>query len=108
MNYLAHMFLSDNTPGSMLGNFMGDFIKGSAEGEFPREIVEGIIHHRRIDHLYRRSRYRFIQQEIDQRSAMQVFGRLSLISCMTIFYPGTGTSTPKSVWMSLSKLCIKT
>lgn len=51
MNYLAHMFLSDNTPGSMLGNFMGDSIKGNVEGVFPKEIVEGIIRHRRIDHF---------------------------------------------------------
>lgn len=51
MNYLAHMFLSENTPGSMLGNFMGDFVKGNAEGIFPREIVDGIMRHRRIDHF---------------------------------------------------------
>jgi acyl carrier protein phosphodiesterase len=51
MNYLAHMFLSDNTPLSMLGNFMGDFVKGNVEGKFPQEIVDGIIRHRRIDHF---------------------------------------------------------
>lgn len=51
MNYLAHMFLSGNTPLSMLGNFLGDFVKGKVEGKFPREIVDGIIRHRRIDHF---------------------------------------------------------
>lgn len=52
MNYLAHMFLSENTPLSMLGNFLGDFVKGSiVEDEFPREVVDGIICHRRIDHF---------------------------------------------------------
>lgn len=72
MNYLAHMFLSDNTPFSLLGNFIGDFVKGNAEGRFPEEIVEGVMNHRRIDHftdsntivscskkLISRSRYRF-------------------------------------------------
>ncbi len=51
MNYLAHMYLSDNTPASMLGDFMGDFVKGNVEGLFPQEIVDGIIRHRRIDHF---------------------------------------------------------
>jgi len=51
MNYLAHMFLSDNTPLSMLGNFMGDFVKGKVEGKFPQELVDGIMRHRRIDHF---------------------------------------------------------
>jgi acyl carrier protein phosphodiesterase len=51
MNYLAHMFLSDNTPLSMLGNFLGDFVKGNVEGKFPQEVVDGIIRHRRIDHF---------------------------------------------------------
>jgi acyl carrier protein phosphodiesterase len=49
MNYLAHMLCSDDTPASMLGNFLADFVKGDVEGRFPREIVEGIRHHRRAD-----------------------------------------------------------
>ena len=42
MNYLAHMLCSDDTPASMLGNFLADFVKGGVEGRFPREVVEGI------------------------------------------------------------------
>ncbi len=49
MNYLAHLFLSKNSPGSMLGNFLGDFVKGDVEGRFPPEVVEGIRNHRRVD-----------------------------------------------------------
>ncbi len=49
MNYLAHLFLSKNTPDSMLGNLLGDFVKGSVEGKFPPGIVEGIMNHRRVD-----------------------------------------------------------
>jgi acyl carrier protein phosphodiesterase len=49
MNYLAHMLCSDDSPASMLGNFIADFVKGDVEGRFPREVVEGIRHHRRAD-----------------------------------------------------------
>jgi len=49
MNYLAHMFCSNDTPDSMLGNFLADFVKGDVEGRFPREVAEGIRNHRRVD-----------------------------------------------------------
>jgi acyl carrier protein phosphodiesterase len=49
MNFLAHMLCSDDTPASMLGNFLADFVKGDVEGRFPREVVEGIRHHRKAD-----------------------------------------------------------
>jgi acyl carrier protein phosphodiesterase len=49
MNYLAHMLCCDQSPASMLGNFIADFVKGDVEGRFPREVAEGIRHHRRAD-----------------------------------------------------------
>ena len=49
MNYLAHMLCSKDTPASMLGNFLADFVKGDVEGRFPRDVAEGIRHHRRAD-----------------------------------------------------------
>jgi acyl carrier protein phosphodiesterase len=49
MNYLAHLFLSDGTPESMIGNLLGDFVKGSIENIYPHEIVKGIYLHRKID-----------------------------------------------------------
>lgn len=49
MNYLGHMLCCDDTPLSMLGNFIADFVKGGAEGRFPPEVVAGIRHHRRVD-----------------------------------------------------------
>jgi len=49
MNYLAHMFCSNDTPASMLGNFLADFVKGDVEGRFPCEVSEGIRNHRRLD-----------------------------------------------------------
>ena len=49
MNYLAHLFLSDGTPESLIGNLLGDFAKGSIEKKYPHEIIKGIYLHRKID-----------------------------------------------------------
>lgn len=49
MNYLAHLFLSDGTPESLIGNLLGDFIKGSIENIYPEQISKGIYLHRKID-----------------------------------------------------------
>ncbi len=49
MNYLAHLFLADFTPESLLGKFLGDFTKGSLEGRYTAEIRKGIQLHRRVD-----------------------------------------------------------
>lgn len=49
MNYLAHLYLAENTPESIIGNFLGDFVKGSAINLYNEEIKKGIILHRKID-----------------------------------------------------------
>jgi len=49
LNYLGHLLLADGTPESILGNFLGDFVKGHPEGRYPDAVVEGIRLHRRID-----------------------------------------------------------
>ncbi|MEG4321714.1 MULTISPECIES: ACP phosphodiesterase [unclassified Microcoleus] len=49
MNYLAHLFLSDGTPASLIGNLLGDFVKGSAVNLYPDEIRNGIDLHRKVD-----------------------------------------------------------
>ncbi len=49
MNYLAHIFLSGNHPSIQVGNFIGDFVKGSRFESFPKGIRKGIIMHRKID-----------------------------------------------------------
>ena len=72
MNYLAHLFLSRDSPDSMLGNLLGDFVKGNVQGKFPQEVVNGIMNHRIVDsftdsndvvsasrQLISRSRYRY-------------------------------------------------
>lgn len=49
MNYLAHLFLADKTPESLLGNLAGDFVKGALGDRFTPGIRQGIMEHRRID-----------------------------------------------------------
>ncbi len=49
MNYLAHLFLSEGTPESLLGNLLGDFVKGSAVNLYSEEIIKGIDLHRKVD-----------------------------------------------------------
>ncbi|HSC34190.1 MAG TPA: ACP phosphodiesterase [Thermodesulfobacteriota bacterium] len=49
MNYLAHIFLAGDSEESVLGNLMGDFVKGPIGNGFPPEIEEGIRTHRKID-----------------------------------------------------------
>ena len=49
MNYLAHLFLSGNDEQTMVGNFIGDYVKGNTWNKFPENIKSGILLHRRID-----------------------------------------------------------
>lgn len=49
MNFLAHAYLSFNHPKILVGNFIGDFVRGDIENRFEPEIVRGIYLHREID-----------------------------------------------------------
>lgn len=49
MNYLAHLFLSGPDEQTMVGNFIGDYVKGNTWNKFPENIKKGILMHRRID-----------------------------------------------------------
>lgn len=49
MNYLAHLYLSDDDPESMIGSLMGDFAKGRLSPELSPAIRQGILIHRRVD-----------------------------------------------------------
>lgn len=49
MNYLAHIQLAHVSDTSMLGNFLGDFVKGSDLSHLPIEHQHGIRLHRQID-----------------------------------------------------------
>ncbi len=49
MNHVAHCLLSFNNPEVLVGNFMGDFVKGRQWEAFPPEVQRGILLHRHID-----------------------------------------------------------
>ncbi|WP_413691612.1 ACP phosphodiesterase [Psychromonas sp. KJ10-2] len=49
MNYLAHLHIAEVTNTSFTGNFLGDFVKGNPDTQFPATIVEGIRLHRFVD-----------------------------------------------------------
>src|SRR5688572_21249002 len=50
MNFLAHLYLSGDNPKLMVGNFIGDFVKGRRWlDQYEAEIVNGIHLHRAID-----------------------------------------------------------
>jgi acyl carrier protein phosphodiesterase len=64
VNYLAHLYLSDGTPESMVGSMLGDFVKGDDHNGYSPGIRQGILLHRQIDiftdahSIHRRSRGR--------------------------------------------------
>ena len=49
MNFLFHMLLSGADDQLLVGNFMGDFVKGRLDERFPFRIRQGVMLHRRID-----------------------------------------------------------
>lgn len=50
MNFLAHLFLSGDSPQIRVGNFIGDFVRGkNMEERFGKEIAKGVGLHREID-----------------------------------------------------------
>jgi acyl carrier protein phosphodiesterase len=49
MNYLAHIYLAEGSEESILGNMMGDFVKGALGNSYDPEIEKGIWTHRKID-----------------------------------------------------------
>lgn len=49
MNYLGHLFFSNNDTSLMLNNLYGDFVKGKDLSEYPAEVQKGLLLHREID-----------------------------------------------------------
>jgi acyl carrier protein phosphodiesterase len=49
VNFLFHMLLSGADDQILIGNFMGDFVKGPLADRFPERIRQGVTLHRRID-----------------------------------------------------------
>lgn len=51
MNFLAHIYLSGNNEGVIVGNFIGDAIKGNRYNSYEDNIKKGILLHRKIDYF---------------------------------------------------------
>lgn len=49
MNVLAHIYLSGDSDEIIIGNYIGDYVKGRDYLKYPELIRKGIIIHRRID-----------------------------------------------------------
>jgi acyl carrier protein phosphodiesterase len=49
MNYLAHIYLSGTEEAVLIGNFIGDYVKGRDYLKYPPNIQKGLVLHRRID-----------------------------------------------------------
>ncbi|RNI28426.1 DUF479 domain-containing protein [Rufibacter immobilis] len=49
MNYLAHLFLSDNDPALQLGNFIADGVRANQLQQYPARVQQGIRLHHLID-----------------------------------------------------------
>ncbi len=51
MNFLAHIYLSGKNEKLMIGNFIGDYVKGRKYEDYPMAIKQGILLHRQIDYF---------------------------------------------------------
>lgn len=60
MNFLAHLYCSGSSTRRMIGNFIGDFVKGSDLSAFEPEVASGILLHRAIDEFT--DRHDFVRQ----------------------------------------------
>jgi acyl carrier protein phosphodiesterase len=49
MNFLAHLYLSGDNEELLVGNFIGDYVKGNKYNNYPAKIKSGILLHRQID-----------------------------------------------------------
>lgn len=49
MNFLAHIYLSNNDSEVAIGNFISDSIRGKNYNKYPKDIQVGILLHRHID-----------------------------------------------------------
>ncbi|MEE9162534.1 MAG: ACP phosphodiesterase [Candidatus Neomarinimicrobiota bacterium] len=64
MNYLAHLYLAQDSPESLVGSLLGDFVKGDDYRRYSPPIQEAILTHRHVDAftdvhpVYRRSKGR--------------------------------------------------
>jgi acyl carrier protein phosphodiesterase len=75
MNYLAHLFLAEDTAESLIGNLLGNFVKRSLESHkerYSEDILKRIETHRKADSftdthcIFRRSKQRLSKIHLQQ------------------------------------------
>ncbi|WP_039958378.1 acyl carrier protein phosphodiesterase [Vibrio sinaloensis] len=49
MNFLAHLHIAQHCQSSLLGNLLGDFVKGNPHEQYDDDIAQGIKLHRFVD-----------------------------------------------------------
>lgn len=77
MNFLGHLFFSNDDPALMHANLYGDFVKGRDLSHFPKLIQNGIELHREIDH--------FIDNHPSVRTMMhELYASLPKVSAVAI------------------------
>ena len=109
MNFLAHMYLSGVDPEILVGNFMGDFVKGRVGDAYPPRLRDGIILHRRIDTfaqhhpLFRQSRQRLAPRYGLYRGVL-----------VDLFYDhflarewGAWSDEPLAAWLARTRLVVE-
>lgn len=68
MNYLAHIYLSGTSEEILVGNFIGDYVKGFELARYSETVRKGIMLHRHIDSftdtnlVVKRSKLRIIEK----------------------------------------------
>ena len=77
MNFLAHIYLSGPSEEILVGNFIGDYVKGHDYTFYPKKIKQGILLHRNIDsftdkHTITRSCKSYIREEYGKYSGIVI------------------------------------
>ncbi|WKE65635.1 ACP phosphodiesterase [Gallaecimonas kandeliae] len=49
MNFLAHLHIADHCDSSLLGNLLGDFVKGEPQAQLAPKLAAGVMLHRFVD-----------------------------------------------------------
>lgn len=77
MNYLAHLYLSGDSEKLLVGNFIGDYVKGNRYLQYHSDIAKGILLHRHIDsftdqHLLHREAKKYFREDFGHYSGIVI------------------------------------
>jgi acyl carrier protein phosphodiesterase len=67
MNYLAHLYLAEPTPASLVGNLVADFVKGRYLDHLDPGVASGVRLHRQVDSFT--DRHPVVQRSIGRISS---------------------------------------